>query len=101
MINISKTFSYDIFNESDNHYNGWYEHDNGKITGSFEHDYYLTGIWSEEPTYQPYNDAGEFMLEFKSQNNQIIFNGKWGYGNDPMLYDWIGEKVGDINLHCK
>lgn len=90
-----------IIYEGDNHYTGWYERDNGKILGSIENDYYLTGTWSESPTYKPIKDAGDFMFEFKSQDNEIIFNGKWGYGHEPMLYNWNGKMIGNIDLNCQ
>lgn len=79
-----------------NYYTGWYERDDGKIWGNIENNYYLTGTWAESPTYEPVKDAGKFIFEFKSQDNVIIFNGKWGYGNEPMLYEWSGNKIGNI-----
>jgi hypothetical protein len=64
---------------------GNYEWDSGKITGTVSGNI-LKGTWSESPTYQPENDAGDF--EFTISSNGNSFTGRWRYGSSG---DWDGN----------
>jgi len=64
------------------HENGTY---NGIVSGNL-----LTGTWSEEPTYLPPNDAGEFQITISPDGN--FFVGQWRYDSSGTLYDWSGQR---------
>jgi hypothetical protein len=66
---------------------GTYDWDNGKLTcRQSKSGGYLIGAWSESPTYQPPNDAGDLELQQSVDGNS--FTGKWRYGSSG---DWVGE----------
>ncbi|MBK7561224.1 MAG: hypothetical protein IPI68_06790 [Chitinophagaceae bacterium] len=67
-----------VIAQNGNKITGTYEHDNGKIKGTFTGNK-LTGTWSEAPTYLFPNDAGEF--EFTLSADGKSFTGRWRYGN--------------------
>ena len=70
---------------------GNYEWDGGKITGTVSGNM-LKGTWSESPTYQPENDAGEFEFTISSGGNS--FTGRWRYGSSgDWDGDWDGERI--------
>jgi transcription elongation factor Elf1 len=71
---------------------GTYEHDNGKIVGVVA-GYILTGTWSEAPSYNSPNDAGDVELTISSDCNS--FTGNWRYGSTgDWDGDWTGSRVG-------
>jgi hypothetical protein len=70
---------------------GEYEWDGGKITGTVSGNM-LKGTWSEAPTYQPENDAGDFEFTISSDGNS--FSGRWRYGySGDWDGDWDGERI--------
>lgn len=64
------------------------QHENGKINGTASNNM-LTGTWSEEPTYSPPHDAGDFQLTMSPDGNS--FTGQWRYGSSG---DWAGSWSG-------
>jgi hypothetical protein len=70
---------------------GTYTWEEGKIAG-MTNGRMLTGIWSESPTYQPPDDAGDF--KFTISDDGISFTGQWRYGSSgDWQGSWSGEKV--------
>lgn len=69
---------------------GTYTHDSGKITGSIKGNI-LSGTWSEEPSYLPPKDAGDF--EFTLKSDGLSFIGKYRYGSSGTWKTWDGEKL--------
>jgi hypothetical protein len=71
---------------------GNYEHDNGRIEGTFSGNV-AEGKWFEESTNQPPTDAGIFRFEFSEDGS--TFQGFWKYGFESGAWsgDWIGTKV--------
>jgi hypothetical protein len=66
---------------------GTYDWDDGKITcKQSKTSGYMIGTWSEAPTYQPPDDAGDLELQQSVDGNR--FTGKWRYGSSG---DWVGE----------
>jgi hypothetical protein len=68
---------------------GDYEWDGGNIKGTVSGNI-LKGTWSESPTYQPENDAGDFEFTISSDGNS--FTGRWRYGSSG---DWDGNWDGE------
>ena len=78
--------------QTGNQVTGTYEHDNGKIVGVVS-GYTLTGTWSEAPSYNPPNDAGDVELTILPDCNSLT--GKWRYGSTGGWDgDWSGNRVG-------
>jgi hypothetical protein len=76
--------------QNGNSITGTYEHDKGKISGTINGNK-LSGNWSEAPSYQPPNDAGEF--EFTLSADGKSFTGHWRYGNNgPWQTGWDGHR---------
>ncbi|MBC8275717.1 MAG: hypothetical protein H8E40_12215 [Chloroflexi bacterium] len=70
---------------------GTYTWDQGKIDGTVNGDI-LGGTWSEEPSYAPPTDAGDFEFTLSSDGNS--FTGKWRYGSSGEWDgDWSGERI--------
>lgn len=70
---------------------GTYEHDQGyiKLTISGK---ILKGRWSERPTYEAPDDAGE--VEFTLSDDGESFSGRWRYGATGTWQDgWTGKYV--------
>ncbi|MBD3362865.1 hypothetical protein GF362_04040 [Candidatus Dojkabacteria bacterium] len=74
--------------QSENSVTGNYEHDQGKIEGTFDGSF-ASGTWSEAPSYSPPTDAGKFEWTFTGCDH---FEGKWGYGDDEPTGTWWGTK---------
>ena len=72
---------------------GTFSPKNGRIEGTLEGNVFR-GNWSQAPSYQPPNDAGDFAFTFS--NDGLAFNGNWRYGyqgpwqNSP----WNGQRTG-------
>jgi len=66
---------------------GEYESDDGRIEGTVS-GLLITGIWSEEPSYAPPNDAGQF--EFTLDEDGRSFTGRWRYGSEGTWRSWSG-----------
>ena len=70
---------------------GFYEHDDGKITGRVS-GRKLTGRWSESPTYTGPWDAGPMTLTMAA--NGKSFTGTWAYdGGGGGFGGWPGTRV--------
>jgi PGF-CTERM protein len=77
-----------------NQVTGTYVYDNGKIVGVVS-GYTLTGTWSEAPSYNPPNDAGDIELTISPDCNS--FTGNWRYGSTgDWSGDWTGTRVNPI-----
>jgi hypothetical protein len=66
-----------------------YTHDDGRITGTFE-DGVFRGRWTEIPTREGPNDAGEVEFRFaKTGDDTIALDGRWDYDGeaDPLTHD--------------
>jgi len=78
------------FSQSGNNVTGSYlGHENGTYNGTVSGNV-LTGTWSEEPTYLPPNDAGEFQITMSPDGN--TFSGVWRYDSSGTWYDWSGQR---------
>jgi len=79
------------FTQNGDQVTGTYTHDNGKIVGTVSGNT-LTGTWSEEPSYNPPGDAGDFVITFA--NDKKSFSGNWRYGSGTGNWDgtWDGTK---------
>ena len=74
-----------------NRVTGEYEWDEGKIDGMINGNM-LTGTWSEKPSYQPPDDAGDF--KFSLSKDGTSFTGEWRYGSTgDWQGSWNGKKV--------
>jgi hypothetical protein len=52
----------------------------------------MIGKWSEAPSYQPPDDAGDLDLQQLPDSNS--FKGKWRYGLGwPWAGEWNGRRV--------
>jgi len=77
---------------------GTYTWDDGKIVGvayvsKFTGEKTLKGTWSEEPTYAPPYDAGDFEFTMSPDGNS--FTGCWRYGSSGEWEDcmWNGTRI--------
>lgn len=78
------------FSQTGNNVTGSYlGHENGTYNGTVSGNV-LTGTWSEEPTYLPPNDAGEFQITMSPDGN--TFDGVWRYDSSGTWYDWSGQR---------
>jgi len=68
---------------------GSYTYENGKLTG-YAAGNTLVGTWSEPPTYNPPNDAGDVQFNLSADGNS--FTGHWRYGSAGDWKPWNGER---------
>lgn len=70
---------------------GTYVHDEGKVVGTASSNT-LTGTWSESPSYNPPDDAGDFVLTLSADGKTIT--GNWRYGSNSGAWDgtWEGTR---------
>lgn len=73
---------------NDNKLTGSYSSQGGRIDGTMVDKMTAIGTWSEAPSYQPPNDAGDFI--FTIQPGCQTMEGHWRYGS----CDWDGDIVG-------
>ena len=74
-----------------NRVTGEYDWDGGKIDGMINGNM-LTDTWSEEPSYKPPDDAGDF--KFSLSEDGTSFTGQWRYGSTgDWQGSWNGKKV--------
>jgi len=89
--NVSGTYTTEwgkmVLMQEGNLVTGYYEHDNGILSGMLN-GMVITGSWKEEPTKEPPLDAG--LLEFVFENDLKSFTGYWKYGADENN-DWSGS----------
>lgn len=69
---------------------GTYTHSDGKISGQVKGKK-LVGTWSELPTYNPPDDAGDF--EFTMSEDCKSFQGRWRYGSAGGWNTWNGKRT--------
>jgi hypothetical protein len=70
---------------------GTYTRGDGKISGQVQGQK-LVGTWSENPTYNPPDDAGNF--EFTMSEDCQSFQGRWKYGSTGGWIDgWSGTRT--------
>ena len=74
------------FTQSGNEVTATYTHDEGRIKGTVSGNT-LTGTWSESPSYQPPDDAGDVVLTMAANGNS--FTGNWRYGINTGTWDGI------------
>jgi hypothetical protein len=72
------------FTQTGDQVTGTYTHDNGKIKGTVSGNT-LTGTWSEAPTYNPPDDAGDFVFILAPDGKS--FSGNWRYGSGTGKWD--------------
>ena len=70
--------------QSGNQVTATYTHDQGRIMGTVSGNI-LTGTWSESPSYQPPDDAGDLILTMAPDGN--TFTGNWRYGTNTGRWD--------------
>jgi len=80
------------FTQSGNEVTATYTHDEGRIRGTVSGNT-LTGTWSESPSYQPPDDAGDVILTMAADGNS--FTGNWRYGINTGTWDgtWTATKT--------
>ena len=77
--------------QSGNKVSGTYEYQDGRIIGTVSGTTF-TGTWSESPTYQPPDQAGDVIL--KLSNGGTALSGQWRYGFSGVWSgDWKGIKT--------
>jgi hypothetical protein len=64
---------------------GTYSYKGGKITGTVSGNK-LTGTWSQQPSYNPPSDAGDFQFTLTNGG----FTGQWRYGSSGNWSSWNG-----------
>jgi hypothetical protein len=77
-----------VFNQNGDQVTGTYPHDNGKIKGTVSGNT-LTGTWSEAPSYNPPNDAGDVVFTLAADGKS--FSGNWRYGSGTGKWDGIWD----------
>jgi hypothetical protein len=75
--------------QSGNQVTGSYTYENGKLTG-YATGNTLVGTWSEPPTYNTPNDAGDVQFNLSADGNS--FTGHWRYGSAGDWKPWNGER---------
>jgi hypothetical protein len=86
------TYGMMTFTVSGKHASGVYEWKNGTIEATLSDDgKTMEGMWYEEPTRLPPDDAGRFIFTLSDDGNKI--SGKWWYGEDGEGGDWDGTRV--------
>lgn len=79
------TFGIMTLTQSGDFVMGSYSFQDGVITGTVS-GRTLTGTWSEGPTYEPPDQAGDVILTISGNGTAI--SGKWRFGTSG---DWAGE----------
>lgn len=71
---------------------GTYTHDQDRISGTFSGNT-LTGTWSEDPSYNPTQDASKMQLVLSEDFNS--FSGYWMHGQNKVNWDgdWTGTRA--------
>lgn len=65
---------------------GTYNYLGGNVTGTVSGNT-LAGTWSQQPSFQPPNDAGDLQFTFNSDGS---FSGQWRYGSSGDWQTWNG-----------
>jgi hypothetical protein len=70
-----------------------YTHDDGRVLASLKGTR-IAGWWTEAPSRQPKNDAGDVEFTVVRGNGQLTLHGKWRFGDsEEFWYDWDLSKV--------
>lgn len=84
----------ELFQEG-NQVTGTYQHDSGRIAATVSGNN-LTGTWSEAPSYNPPDDAGDVELTISADCNSLW--GQWRYGSTGgWSGDWTGTRLNSSN----
>ncbi|RMH42684.1 MAG: hypothetical protein D6689_07390 [Deltaproteobacteria bacterium] len=68
---------------------GAYRHDDGTVVLRWDADDVLRGWWSEAPSRNPDQDAGEVEFRFARDGDAIVLDGRWRYGTSgAWREDW-------------
>jgi pimeloyl-ACP methyl ester carboxylesterase len=93
-VNFSGTWNTDFgtmrLSASGSSVTGTYDYQGGKITGAISGNT-LNGKWSQQPSYNPPNDAGD--LQFTLSTDTTSFTGQWRYGSSGSWSSWNGTCV--------
>ncbi len=88
------TYGMMTFTVKGNHASGVYTWQNGTVEATLSDDgKTMDGMWYEEPTRLPPNDAGRFTFTLSEDGNTI--EGEWWYGMDDYGGGWYGTRVSD------
>jgi hypothetical protein len=80
-----------VITQNGNHADATYTYDEGRITGTVSGNT-LTGTWSESPSYQPPDDAGDVVLTLSDDGNSIQGNWRYGSGKGTWDGDWTATR---------
>jgi hypothetical protein len=74
-----------------------YTHDNGRVLGTFDGTTF-TGWWTESPSRQPPNDAGEVEFKITRTNAKSTIDGKWRYASHGAVREnwdlvWVDAEI--------
>jgi hypothetical protein len=79
---------------------GAYQHDEGTVVGKINTEGVFVGWWSEVPTRETPNDAGDVEFRWaRGTTNAIALDGRWRYGTtENWREDWDVELVTDRDV---
>jgi hypothetical protein len=84
-----------VLEESDGVVRATYTHDEGTIVGTFENGV-VRGWWSEVPSREEPNDAGDVEFRFTKASDGVALDGRWRYGTDgEFSEDWDLDRSDD------
>jgi hypothetical protein len=70
-----------------------YSHDDGRVLATL-HGVVITGWWTEAPSRQPKNDAGDVQFTVVRSGATLTLHGRWRFGaSEEFWYDWDLSKV--------
>ena len=74
-----------------------YEHDDGRVLGTLAGSA-VTGWWTEVPSRQPSNDAGDVTFTLTQINGERAIDGTWRYSAQGPLREnwdlvWVDDKI--------
>ncbi|HKP58668.1 MAG TPA: hypothetical protein VJV78_18235 [Polyangiales bacterium] len=86
-----------ILRKQDDEIWGAYVHDDGTITGKVDAEGVFVGWWSEVPSREPTNDAGDVEFRWARGTGSVVaLDGRWRYGtNGDWHDDWDVDLVTD------
>lgn len=79
--------------QNDSIVTGTYSHDSGQVSGTVSGNKFI-GTWSEDPTYAPPYDAGDF--EWTMSEDGKKFTGVWRFGSTGNWGSWDGIRVSEL-----
>jgi hypothetical protein len=70
-----------------------YTHDDGRVLARLEGTR-IAGWWTETPSRQPKNDAGDVQFTVVRSGGSLTLHGRWRFGDsEEFWYDWDLSKV--------